>query len=104
MSMEHALRDKMVAFGFETLTVSTAAIGPTLATISPGPGYDAQYGLFTVRDDAVRFRFDGGDPDANTGHYLAESLNLEIHGAENLRNLKFIRVNTDAKVTATYCR
>lgn len=104
MSMEHRLGDKQVAFAFETLTVSDTALGPTAATITPATGMEATYGLFTVKDDDVRFRFDGGDPTASVGHYLEDGQNLEIHGKENLANLKFIRVTTDAKVSCTYAR
>ena len=104
MSMYYGLGSKVVAFAFETITVEGTAIGPTLATIAPSDGFEATYGLFTVKDDDVRFRFDGGDPTASVGHYLEDGQNLEMHGVENLKNLKFIQVNTAAKVSATYAR
>jgi len=104
MSMEHALNDKQVAFAFETLTVSTAAIGPTDATITPNVGYEATYGLFTVESNDVRYRFDGTAPTDAVGHLLQAEQNLEVHGKENLANLKFIRVSGDASVSCTYAR
>ena len=104
MSMEHRLSDKQVAFGFETLTVGAAAIGPTVATIYPGDGHEATYGLFTVETNTVRFRMDGTSPTASVGHPLEAGQNLEVHGKENLRNLKFIQMSGGATVSCTYMR
>jgi hypothetical protein len=104
MSMEHRLSDKQTAFAFETLTVGAAAIGPTVATIYPADGFEATYGLFSVETNTVRFRMDGTAPTASVGHPLAADQNLEVHGKENLRNLKFIQVSGGATVSCTYMR
>jgi hypothetical protein len=107
--MEHDLRSKQVAFAFEVLTVSNVVKSPTPATIKAGiDGFEATYGLFTVGGVAgtndVRFRFDGGDPTDTVGHLLQAEQNLEIHGKENLMQLKFIRTSSDATVQCTYAR
>jgi hypothetical protein len=104
MSMEHRLNDKQTAFNFETLTVGASAIGPTVATIWPASGFEATYGLFTVETNTVRYRMDGTDPTASVGHPLYADQNLEVHGKENLRNLKFIQVSGGATVSCTYMR
>ena len=104
MSMEHDLSAKQVAFGFETLTVGAAAIGPTVATIYPADGYEATYGLFTVETNDVRYRMDGTAPTDAVGHLLQAEQNLEVHGKENLRNLLFIQVSGGATISCTYMR
>jgi len=38
------------------------------------------------------------------GHPLEAGQNLEVHGKENLRNLKFIQMSGGATVSCTYMR
>ena len=98
---QFVLHAKQEMFAFETITVSNAAIGPSAATAFPGSS-PATYGLFSVETDNVRFRVDGASPTASVGHLLLPNQNVEIFGAENLKNLKFIRTNGDATIQASY--
>lgn len=106
------------AVSFETLTVSTVALGITAAKLvvqtvktssADGPAFiDTQRldeALFTVETNPVRFRIDGTDPTASVGHLLNVGDSITISGFSNLSRLRFIRQGAaDATVQATYYR
>jgi hypothetical protein len=94
----------LVAFAFETLTVSTTALGGTVATFAPDGELPAQSVLISVETNTIRFRYDGGDPSAALGHALAAGASYLLQGAENIANLKMIRASADATVMLTYER
>lgn len=87
----------LVAFAFETLTVSTAALPLSIATYQPqSQGREsAIYAMITNPADGaateiLRYRFDGPAPTDTVGHMLAPGDKLEVC-ATNLRQLKLIR-------------
>lgn len=89
------------AFAFETLTVSSTALGCTVATYQPqSQGRESAVHAFITNPvngaatEIVRYRFDGVAPTATVGHMLAPGDHLELCAA-NLRNAKFIG-DTDA--------
>ena len=56
----------------------------------------------TVSSNAVRYRYDGANPSASTGHYLAADGETIITGKENIARLSFIRAGSaDASVSVT---
>lgn len=104
MSFQMFLSAKQEAFDFETLSATTgSAVGVTAATAFPGNA-QATYGLFSVETNNIRWRVDGTDPDASTGHLIESGQYFEIHGAENLRNLKMIGSGGTATIQCTYAR
>lgn len=92
----------------ETITVSNSAIGPTTASFVARNQYNGRggtdYCFCTVATDAIRFRYDGTNPTASVGHLVAAGGTFEVEGYQNVRNLKMIRVTSDATVFCTYER
>lgn len=93
------------AFAFETITVSSTAIGPTTAT--RGGNADiaaASRALITVESNSIRLRYDGTNPTAAVGHLLLAGDSMVLEGEGNIAALKMIRVTSDASVSITYER
>jgi hypothetical protein len=83
--------------GFQKLTVSNLAVGFTLPA-SPV----TRAAILTVETDAIRFRLDGSDPDASSGHIVAKDDSLELTNVQMVQNFKAIRVTNDATLNITY--
>lgn len=105
------------AASFETLTVSSVALGITAAklvvTTARNPTEGVSFmevqrldeAMFTVETNPCRFRLDGTDPTAAIGHLLQPGDSVIIAGFSNLSRLRFIRSGAaDATVQATYYR
>lgn len=92
--------------GFQTLTVSSAAVGltrPTEAAVSGATKpVNANYAYITVETNAVRWRDDGTDPTAGVGSPVAAGATLIYDG--DLSTIKFIRQSADATLTIAYYR
>jgi hypothetical protein len=84
---------------FEAITVADTAIGFTAAKLVP-----TVVGVFcTLETGQVRFRMDGTDPDATTGHLLEVGQSFTITNRSALANIKFIRTSsTSGALKATY--
>lgn len=62
----------------------------------------AEIAIVTARGGGVMYRFDGGAPTTDLGHFIAADSNVEIRGSQNIANLKFIRAGlTNASLTIT---
>ena len=83
----------MPAPTFETITVSTAAIGITSA-IRLGQTHT----LLTSESADYRYRVDGSDPTASVGHLVLAGVPLTLEGSRELVNFRAIR---DAAVDIT---
>lgn len=102
----------MNAVAFETITVSTTAIGitSTLATETPtvNAPLDIKRGvraaLFSVETNNIRVRFDGTDPTASVGHLVTAGDFLWVEGHDALLRLRMIRASADAAVSVTLFR
>ncbi len=96
------------AFGYESITVSTVAIGLTSTKIVPtsGPARPAFEAYLTLEaTNGIRYRLDGTDPTSSEGHPIAGSGTVTITGTKNLQNLRMIRSGgADATVKVTYFR
>ncbi|MDY0188990.1 MAG: hypothetical protein RBR16_13820 [Syntrophus sp. (in: bacteria)] len=93
---------------YESITVSTTAIGFTATKLAPVAGdysgRKAEAVLITVEDQPVRFRADGTDPSAAEGHPLLPGDERYLYwGYQDLLQVKFIRKDAaDAKVKVSY--
>ena len=86
----------------ETITVSSTAIGLTVATIlTPTFGTQVTACVFTVASNDIRLRYDGVDPTASVGHLYSDPAAFQMSGTAELRALRMIRVTSDATVTVT---
>jgi hypothetical protein len=90
--------------GYESITVSSTAIGFTAATFAPSGGQPAIYAYATTETNSIRFRADGIAPTATEGHLVAAPGAFEVCGLRAITNLSMIRASADATVKATYYR
>lgn len=70
--------------GFETITVSTDAIGLTIPAGSKRAEMSVEGGDF-------RFRLDGTDPTASVGEISLDTVRLVLYGPAVLKNFSAIR-------------
>ena len=92
-------------FAYESITVSTSAVGPTEATYAPADESPATAVIISVETNGIRFRYDGGEPTSSIGHALASGATYELPGAVNVSQLRMIRSGgADATVHLTYER
>ena len=105
----------LTPYAFETITVSTTAIAFTAANIEPATVAERDKGVCRlirafVETDQVRFRDDGQtsesgpNPTATIGNLVEVGTILWFANLQQMKNTKFIRVTTDAKVRCTYFR
>jgi hypothetical protein len=88
----------MEAFAHENIAVAAVAIGFTEGTFAPASTVPATGAFVTCEGASCRYRFDGIDPTAVTGHLLQVGDSIDLVGAQNLYNFKAIR---DTGVSAT---
>ena len=93
---------KYKPFDFETITVSSTAIGLTASkyNVSPKP----KKVFITAETNLCRYRMDGTDPTGSVGHLLLPTSSLTLEGTEQFENVKFIRTGSDATLQVTYLR
>jgi hypothetical protein len=102
----------LTAYAFETITVSTTALGitSTLLTVTPtqnGAGdlkRHAKRALLSIETNSIRIRMDGTDPTAGVGHLLTAGDYFWVTGEDALRKLRMIRASADASVSVTLYR
>lgn len=92
----------LVPFAFETLTVSTTAVGLTAATYNPGVNRGAIAALVTFAAADCRATFDGTVPTSTVGHLFSAGSSLTLYG-DGIRKFRAIRSGgTDAVLSVTY--
>lgn len=94
------------AYAFETITVSTTAVGFTAATINPATAVPAAKSAFcSVETNALRYREDGTNPTSSVGHPKAAATEFAVTGINNLIHFRAIRSGgADATLSCTYFR
>jgi len=100
----------MSAMDFESVTVSTTAVGLTetkykKAMESAGALLGAKSAFITVEDNPIRFSVMAGvTPTASTnGHEMGAGTSFELHGATQMANFKAIRTGgADGVLHITY--
>jgi hypothetical protein len=93
---------QLTTLGYESITVSSASIGFTAATVAPAGGPAVIYAYVTTETNPIRFRADGPAPTASEGHLVPASSAFEVCGTTAVKNLRMIRTGSDATVKATY--
>ena len=92
-----------MAYAFETITVSSTALGFTAATFDTGGGAPLA-ALVTVESQPIRFRADAASPTTTVGHPASAGQMIDVCGEGNVRRFRMIRTGTDSTVTVTYFR
>lgn len=84
-------------------TVSDTALALTDLTGIEAETLDAADRVrLTVNTNAIRYRYDGGDPTTSEGHYVATNGELVLDGNDKLQKLRLIRSGADdTTVSAT---
>ena len=98
--------EHLEAFAHEAITVAGVAIGFTAAThLNPTTGQAARMARCDLETAPVRYRLDGTDPTASTGHPLPAGSELEVWGTADMKSITFIReTSTSATLRVTYYR
>lgn len=92
-----------VAFAYGTGTVSNTVLDLTdLTGLTAELVSQPDRLRLTVNANAIRYRYDGGDPAVDEGHYVPTNGELRLDHNTNIRNLRFIRDGgSDADVSVT---
>jgi hypothetical protein len=89
---------------YESITVSSTAIGLTSGTINPIiTGVRTVTALCAVETAQIRYRIDGTDPTSSEGIVLNDGDTLTIEGSEDLLKFRAIRTGgSDATLKCSY--
>lgn len=88
----------IVAFAFESVTVTTSAIGLTSGTYA-----NAIRAEMTLERDDIRVRTDGTNPSATEGHVIEAGSVITLEGTAEIAAFRAYRADvTDAILKATY--
>jgi len=85
-------------FEYEKLTITSGAV--VRLTEANRILYKAAY--ITVEDNTIRYRIEGGDPDANDGHLVYATQSIYFVDPKSLRELRMIATGNDAIIIVTY--
>ena len=86
------------AAGYESVTVSSSAVGLTSGTYGTNT-----YALITCEDAQIRFRVDGTSPTVSEGHILNPGDTLELDSNEDIAAFEAIRTgDTDGVIKVSY--
>lgn len=90
------------AFDYEDISISANSS----ATLNAGKADASREVMITCEGVDVRYRFDGGNPSANSGHLLKVDAVLRISGVANVKKLKFFNPSsiTTATLRVTYLK
>ena len=88
------------AYAKETITVSSTALGFTVATMTASNRSPIMV-MFTTETDAIRWWDDGSTPTATVGHLVPVNSERIVCGS-SIGRFRMIRVTGDVSVTATY--
>lgn len=91
------------AYGTESITVSSTAIGFTAATINPQRRIKPDKAVFTVETAAIRFTVDGSTPTSTVGFLAQIGDIVTINGEHDIKKFRAIRTDsTDATIQPIY--
>jgi hypothetical protein len=93
----------MRAYAFESITVSTVAIGGTSATYAPEPSTAPTMAIVSVESNPIRFRIDGTNPTSSVGHAAVDTNYIQLCGTKDVTSFRAIRSGaSDATIRVTY--
>src|SRR5881396_698738 len=88
---EHAIFDQAVTVSTTVMALPTSFMGQQVVRA-----------ILSVETAGIRYRYNGADPDAQTGHLLQAGQGITVEGAYNIGKFRFIRAtSTDATVFLT---
>ena len=94
----------MAAYAYESITVSSAAIGFTAAKIALAEslyGRDVDHVVCTVETNPLRYTVDGTTPTSTVGHLMADK-DVFVIDKDDVPKFKAIRTGSDATLKCTF--
>lgn len=89
---------RRTAQAFEQLTVADTITALTSATYA-----GTRFAVVEIRDAAISFRIDGGNPTSTVGHIATDGTLIELTSLSDITNFKAIRTTaTSATIAITY--
>lgn len=88
-------------FAFEALAVAGAAVGFTVATMTPSDSKPAYAAFVTVEGAPIRVRADGTDPTAAVGRLFSVGDTFVVWGRRDLLSVRFIRQGSVSATLST---
>jgi len=76
---------RLSGFHYEQIPAEDKAVGI--------PKLQAEEVFITLWGGEIRYRYDGKDPDALTGHLLYDGMSLRLTSIGQIENFKFIRAS-----------
>jgi hypothetical protein len=98
------VNSQYVAYAYETISVSSSAIGFTANLRSPAGQQSARAVQCTLETVTIRYRFDSGNPTTSDGHLVAINTTFTLYGQDNIRNWRGISTAGAAPLRCTYMR
>jgi hypothetical protein len=100
MSYKHIFINELTPFAYEKLSVATDAVSAL------NTDYTATaIGCFiTIETNNIRYRIDGGNPDADDGHLVYAAQNMWFENSAAVRNFRAIASGGAATLIVTYYR
>jgi hypothetical protein len=100
--MEQIVIRAYQAFDYESITVSTTAVGLTASKFNSYAAYEIK-AFMTLESAQIRWRIDGTNPTSTEGHAFEAGTNLTVEGYKNLSQFKAIKTGTsDGVLKVTY--
>lgn len=97
--------NRLRPYATEQKTVSSSAVSPTTALVDNTanyPDFKAAGAVIEVRGDSVYYTTDGSTPSSTNGILAYVGAVIPIAGYQKIKNLKAIRVTTDATLNIQY--
>ena len=91
-------------FAFETITVSSTALGFTATTAFPAGQQPGAMAVCRIEVDGIRYRADGLNPTATVGMLESVGGTFTACGEASMRRFRMIRVTADSTVSCSYYR
>lgn len=88
---------------FEKLTVAATSVPISAATLAPTGKPERVLCVLTLETGQVRYRVDGTDPDASTGHVMDIGGTLTVSSKYNLTRFRAIRTGSTSGVLSISC-
>ena len=89
--------------GFEEISVGGSPVGLSPSVYIPSQGNAAAQALISAEGGDMRYRLDGIDPTASTGHLLVDANFLKLEEMSLIRNFRVIQAAVDpGKLTVSY--
>lgn len=89
------------AVNYESVSVSSTAVGITSTVTSGGATLRGQRAIVTAETSQMRYRYDGTNPTTSEGHLLEVGQSIEVLGFADIDNFAIIATGSDGTIKVT---